>query len=38
VLQNFSKDELSDLKELLKKPMIEDYLKFGIEKTQNMYN
>lgn len=38
VLQNFSKDELGRLKEILKKPMIEDYLKDGIEKSQNTYN
>lgn len=38
VLQNFSKDELGKLKEVLKKPMIEDYLKDGIEKSQNTYN
>ena len=38
VLQNFSKDELVTLKEALKKPMIEDYLKEGLEKAQNLYN
>jgi len=38
VLQNFTKDELEELKEILKKPMIEDYIKEGIEKTQNVYN
>lgn len=38
VLQNFSKEELDKLKELLKEPMIEDYLKDGIEKSQNVYN
>lgn len=38
VLQNFSQDELSQLKEILQKPMIEDYLKEGMEKVQNMYN
>lgn len=38
VLQNFSADELKKLKEVLKTSMIEDYLKYGIEKTQNLYN
>lgn len=38
VLQNFTKDELEKLKETLKQPMIEDYLKDGIDKVQNMYN
>lgn len=38
VLQNFTKEELEILKETLKKPLIEYYLKDGIEKTQNMYN
>lgn len=38
VLQNFTKDELEKLKEILKRPMIEDYLKEGIEKAQNTYN
>lgn len=38
VLQNFSKEELEKVKEILKMPLIEDYLKEGIEKTQNMYN
>jgi peptidyl-tRNA hydrolase, PTH1 family len=38
VLQNFSQEELTQLKEVLKKPMIEDYLKDDIEKVQNMYN
>lgn len=38
VLQNFSKDELEVLKEIIKKPIIEDYLKDGIEKAQNIYN
>lgn len=38
VLQNFSKEELDKLKEILKKPMIEDYLKEGMEKAQNFYN
>lgn len=38
VLQNFTKDELDKLKEILKRPMIEDYLKNGIAKAQNVYN
>lgn len=38
VLQNFKKEELNTLKELLQRPMIEDYLKEGIEKSQNLYN
>ncbi|MFA7659298.1 MAG: aminoacyl-tRNA hydrolase [Candidatus Gastranaerophilaceae bacterium] len=38
VLQNFSKDELDKLKEILKTPMIEDYLQEGMEKVQNTYN
>lgn len=38
VLQNFTKDELEKLKEVLKSSMIEDYLKEGIEKVQNTYN
>lgn len=38
VLQNFTKDELEKLKETLKLPMIEDYLKNGLEKVQNLYN
>ena len=38
VLQNFSKDELEKLKEVLTKPIIEDYLKKGIQKSQNQYN
>lgn len=38
VLQNFTQDELKELKEILKRPMIEDYLKYGIEKSQNTYN
>lgn len=38
VLQNFSIDELEKLKEVLKMPLIEDYLKDGIEKVQNIYN
>lgn len=38
VLQNFTQDELKTLKEVLKRPMIEDYLKEGLEKGQNQYN
>lgn len=38
VLQNFSKDELDKLKEVIKMPLIECYLKEGIEKAQNVYN
>lgn len=38
VLQNFSNEELEKLKEILKMPLIEDYLKDGIEKVQNIYN
>lgn len=38
VLQNFSNEELEKLKEVLKKPMVEDYLKDGMEKSQNIYN
>lgn len=38
VLQNFSNEELEKLKEILKMPLIEDYLKEGIEKAQNAYN
>lgn len=38
VLQNFTKEELDSLKEVLKKPIIDDYLKEGIEKVQNVYN
>lgn len=38
VLQNFSKEELDRLKEVIKQPMIEHYIKEGIEKSQNVYN
>src|SRR5574344_1635561 len=38
VLQNFSEDELLKLKEVLKKPFISDYIRYGIEKSQNLYN
>lgn len=38
VLQNFSKDELEIVKEVLTKSIIEDYLEKGIQKSQNQYN
>ena len=38
VLQNFSQEELEVLKEIIKKPLVEDYLKGGIQKVQNKYN
>lgn len=38
VLQNFTKDELDKLKDILKQPIIEDYLQDGLEKVQNSYN
>lgn len=38
VLQNFTKDELEKIKEVLKSPMIEDYFKNGLQKAQNLYN
>lgn len=38
VLQNFTKDELDKLKEILKQPIIDDYLHDGLEKVQNLYN
>lgn len=38
VLQNFSQEELEKVKEIIKTPLIEDYLKNGIEKVQNLYN
>lgn len=38
VLQNFTVEELERVKEILKKPLIEDYLKEGMEKVQNAYN
>lgn len=38
VLQNFTTDELKEVKEIIKKPLIGDYLKDGIEKVQNVYN
>ena len=38
VLQNFSKEELQTLKATLKEPIIEAYLKEGLQKAQNLYN
>lgn len=38
VLQKFKPEELEDLKTILKIPMIEDYLREGIDKVQNIYN
>ena len=38
VLQNFSAEELENIKDVLKKPLIEDYLKKGIQHVQNTYN
>lgn len=38
VLQNFTKDQLEELKQVLKKPIIEYYIKEGIEKAQNTFN
>ena len=38
VLQNFSKEELETIKQVLKKPAIDYYLKEGIEKSQNVFN
>lgn len=38
VLQNFTAEELDKIKQILKTPMIEHYLKEGIEKSQNTYN
>lgn len=38
VLQNFSKDQLEEIKTVLKKPLIEHFIKEGIEKSQNVYN
>ena len=38
VLQNFTNDELEKLKEILKQPIIQDYLQDGLEKVQNAYN
>lgn len=38
VLQNFSSEELEKVKEILKTSLIEDYLKEGLEKAQNLYN
>lgn len=38
VLQNFSKEELGELKTIIKTPLIQDYLEKGMEKVQNLYN
>lgn len=38
VLQNFTQNELAKIKEMLKQPVIEDYLTKGIEQAQNLYN
>ena len=38
VLQNFSQEELNKIKEILKTPLIENYLKDGLEKVQNVFN
>lgn len=38
VLQNFKQEELETLKQVFKKTFIEDYIKDGIEKSQNVYN
>ena len=38
VLQNFKKEELETIKTVLKEPLIDDYLKDGIETSQNRYN
>lgn len=38
VLQDFSTEELSKLKDVLHLPLIESYLKNGLEKSQNLYN
>lgn len=38
VLQNFQKTELESLKEIFKKPIIEDYIAYGLDKAQNVYN
>ena len=38
VLQKFKQEELENLKLILKTSMIEDYLKEGIDKVQNIYN
>lgn len=38
VLQNFSQEQLEKLKEVIQKPMIEDYLQEGLQKVQNKYN
>jgi len=38
VLQNFTKEELETIKEVIKKTAIEYYLKEGVQKSQNVYN
>lgn len=38
VLQNFKKEELEIIKERLKLPVIDSYLKEGLQKSQNLYN
>lgn len=38
VLQNFSKEQLEELKTIIKMPLIQDYLEKGMEKAQNLYN
>ena len=38
VLQNFSQEELVTLKEIMKKPLIEDYLSKDFSQLQNIYN
>ena len=38
VLQNFSLEEIDILKEILKKPLIEDYLQKGFQQVQNLHN
>ncbi len=38
VLQNFTQEELEKLKDIIKLPLVEDYLKEGIQKVQNKYN
>lgn len=38
VLQNFAKEELERLKEVIKTPIIKDYMEKGMEKAQNLYN
>jgi PTH1 family peptidyl-tRNA hydrolase len=38
VLQNFSKEQLETIKQVLTKEIIEDYLTIGLQKCQNKYN